>query len=56
MEISIKKNIYIYNIHYIYIYHFSIKQKVTQHFKSTILQFKKKKIIVNSVDRVVCAC
>ena len=48
-----KKNIHIYII---YMNHFSIKQKVTQHFKSTILQFKKKKIIVKGVDRVVCAC
>ena len=41
-----KKNIYIY----IYITHFAVLKKLTQHCKSTVLQYnKKKKNIKNTV-------
>ena len=39
MEKNMKKNIYIY----IYLNHFAVLQKLTQHCKSMILLFKKKK-------------
>ena len=39
MEKNLKKNIYIY----IYLSHFAIHLKVTQYYKSTILQLKKKR-------------
>ena len=38
MEKNTKKNIYIY----IYKNHFAVYQKLKQHYKSTILQFKRK--------------
>ena len=38
MEKNMKKNMYIY----VLLNHFAVHQKVTQHCKSTILQFKKK--------------
>ena len=43
MEKSMKKNIYLcVCVLYMYIKHFAIRQKLTQHSKSTMLQLKKK--------------
>ena len=51
MEKNMKKNthmcvyiyVYVYMCIYMYMNHFAVHHKLTQHCKSTILQFKKKK-------------